>query len=134
MLEEINQIVEWYVKLPKDYSNVNELMWNRQRLVGFYFHYATLLGELRKEFNIAQAQKENELAKREMTSLEKSSAKARVIAKANTSTLLMKEKEAEGSYYAHKENLEAIKEVLSSMSQSIAVSRNEWINRNQQHI
>ena len=133
-MDEINQIIEWYVKLPKDYSNVNELMWNRQRLVGHYFHYATLLGELRKQFNIAQAQKENELAKREMTSLEKSSTKAKVIAKANTSNLLMKEKEAEGNYYAHKENLEAIKEVLSAMSQSIAVSRNEWINRNQQHI
>ena len=134
MLEEINQIVEWYVRLPKDYSNVNELMWNRQRLVGFYFHYATMLGECRKAWNVAQAQKENELAKREMTSLEKSSTKARVIAKANTSSLLTIEKQAEGNYYAHKENLEAIKEVLSAMSQSIAVSRNEWINRNQQHI
>jgi hypothetical protein len=133
-MDEINEIINWYCNLPKDYSNVNELMYHRQRLVGYYFHYATQLGELRKLWNVAQAQKENELAKREMTSLEKSSTKARVIAKANTSSLLTIEKQAEGNYYAHKENLEAIKEVLSAMSQSIAVSRNEWINRNQQHI
>lgn len=129
MIEEINIIISWYIKLPKDYNNVTELIFNRQQLAGLMFAYTGEVGENRKAWNRSQATYETELVKWEMRSTQNST-KAKIEAKANTSNLMKQMKEFEGEYYASKENLESIREVLNSFSQSIAFARQEWSSKN----
>lgn len=126
MIAKINEIVDWYVGLPSGYSNVTELINARQRLSGYLFNYTVLVGDLRKQYNSSQAIYEGDIVKWEMKSSASSSTKAKLEAKANCSKLFTILKDAEGDYFSHKENCEAIKEVLNSMSQSIAFARKEW--------
>lgn len=128
MIEEINDIIEWYTKLGSGYNNVNELMYQRTRLAGLYTHFCSVLGEYRTAWNEAQATRENERAKIEFKEVQKGTSgnKATLIAKSNTYTHLALEKQLEGKYYKAKYESESIKEVLNAMHQHIAQARDEW--------
>lgn len=133
MIEEINQIIDWYSKLPVGYNDVNELMYVRQRLTGYLFSYANELGELRKSWNKSQSITENARVKIQARELHQGIGKAEIFSKANTTKEYEIEKELEGAYYSHKENVEAIKEVLNSLNQSIAIARDEYSRKNFQN-
>jgi hypothetical protein len=133
MIDEINQIIEWYATLPVGYNDVNELMYARQRLTGYLFNYATELGSLRKDWNKAQSVTENARSKIQARELHQGIGKAEIFAKANTSREFKIEKELEGAYFSHRENVEAMKEVLNSLNQSIAIARDEFARKQYQN-
>lgn len=133
MLNEINKIVDWYRSLPSGYQEVESLIHARQELSGYLFSYTVDLGEVRKSWNYAQSIKETSKAKIEVREMHNGLGKADIIARANTGKELEMEKKLEGAYYSHKENVESIREVLNSMSQSIAIARDESNRRNMQN-
>lgn len=128
MIEEINDIIEWYTKLHSGYNNINELMYYRQRLAGLATAFASSIGEARKVWNNAQAIRENKRAKIEMKEVISgtSGTKATLIAKANTHLELTTEKKAEGMYHSMAKQYDSIKEVLSAMNQHISQAKEEW--------
>lgn len=128
VIEEINEIIGWYKMQGRRYNDVHELMYHRARLAILYGTFMEELGGLRRAWNGAQAERENQRAKMEVKLMTQGipATKATLQAKANTYKLLTAEKEAEGKYYEYKAQADSIKEVLSAMHQHIAQARDEW--------
>ncbi len=119
---EIKTIIDWYNKLPVDYTGLNELIHKRDRLATFYFTFSTELGNLEKSFYSVEAEYENEV--NEMSAkliLENQELqKSKTIAKANNQNKLVLLKDAQGLMARSQYQFRAIKEVLSAMNQKIA--------------
>jgi len=122
-VNEIREIITWYQGLPEDYLGLNELMNKRQKLSAATFFFATSVGEASKAWNMAHAMAETK--KNQLRVEFGSNTSADYKARANNGDLYEAEKMAEGLYWAMREELGAIKEVLSSMSQQIAWLRDE---------
>lgn len=58
VVDEINEIVDWYRCLPMDYTGINELMYSRVQLVTLLSYFATELGNLRISWKNAEANTE----------------------------------------------------------------------------
>lgn len=121
--EDILAITEWYKDLPPDYLGVNELIHNRQRLAGFSYEFASELGSCRMVWN--QYQAITEVKKNRYRNDYGGNTKADYQAREMVGPELKLEKQAEGLYYSMKFQLESIYEILSAMSQQIAVLRQE---------
>lgn len=127
MTEEINEIIEWYINLPPDYQGVNDLIYQRQMLVGYAANYSMEVGTVRKAWSSAEVMYETKRAQFEVKEYARcqNMSKAKAVAKANTSKFFKVQKEAEGLYYSMIEQLRSIRCLLDAMSQHIAHSRDE---------
>lgn len=128
VIDAINEIVGWYQCLPSGYNHIHDLMYNRDQLSGYFYTLCTEVGNLRREWNRAQATRENEKLKFQHKQMVKGDSyqKADVLARLNTSKEYELEKDAEGIYYGYRECIDAVKEVLQAMNQRIAHARAEW--------
>jgi len=61
--QQIEQIVDWYHNLTPDFTGINDLMYQRIQLSTLLFYYSTELGEVRKQWKMAEA--ETEISKRQ---------------------------------------------------------------------
>lgn len=124
-INEIQNIVEWFRELPSDYTGINELMHQRQRLTGFYALLSAQVGESRAVWAKSKAIYEKKKLQLRVGYLSKGTTKAETISRANSIPELEAQQSAEGLYYEFYFLLKGTEEVLSAMNQQIAHLREE---------
>lgn len=125
LVEEINTVIDWYKSLPIGYNHINELIHNRKVLSTYLTSYQTMVSEFRRNLAVAIAEYDNKKSKLVFNNLSQGIGKAEIIAKVNTQKELRVLEECKGMYDSHKENIKSVNEVLSTMSQHIAIARDE---------
>lgn len=123
--DEIDEIVLWYRDLPKDYLGINDLIYYRQRLVGFQVEFATELGLARKVWALSKAVYEKKKMQLRVKYKSDGTSNADAISRANSISELQQQQEAEAEYYSLYYAYKSHEEVLSAMSQQIAQLREE---------
>lgn len=126
-LEQINEIVFWWIELQDDYKDLNELLYARQRLSGYLFSYANELAQARKDWSATTARIEKVKNQSRVKFLQTSSAQqADYKARANMAGDYEQDKLNEAIYYGMKHIYDATAQVLDAMNQRIAHLREEW--------
>ena len=126
--EEIVEIVTWYMFLPADYLGINDLIYNRQKLVGYQVKYTTELGLARKIWSLSKAVYEKVKMQLRVKYKQEGTSNSDAISRANSVQEFMAQQEAEAAYYKLYYFQKSIQEVLSAMSQQIAYLRVELNN------
>lgn len=131
IIHEMTTIVSWYKELPKDYTNIEDLMYARQKICGNMFLMSVELG------NARQAWKEYEFTTEKLRRntmanyLEEGVAvgKADAFARSESIVALEQEKIAEGYYHTLKFMMDSIQEVNNTIMQHIS-----WLKKEKEHI
>jgi hypothetical protein len=123
--DQMVDIVEWYRKLPEDFTDINELMYARKQLSTLDVTLASEIGKARKNWKYAA--KTYELAKNQkrIKFEAKGSTKADWYARANTAEELELATEWESVFWSLDYLFRSIREVLSEMNQRISHLKEE---------
>lgn len=126
-LEQITNIVDWYNKLPKGFSEVGKLQDAIRKMATLIFYFATDVGVAYGESNqkafgrkASQSREEDFLMKEG-----KSGTAAEKIAKKNVESLLDLEQQTDSIYKKSYFMLEAAKGVMEAMRQHISNLKQE---------
>lgn len=127
-IEQINEIVYWWIELTDDYKDLNELLYARQRLSGYLFSFANELAQMRKEWSASQSKIEKVKNQNRVRFLATDSSiqKADYKARANSASDFEEDKLNEALYFGSKHIYDATVQVLDAMNQRIAHLREEW--------
>ena len=127
-LEQINEIVYWWLELPSDYKDLNELLYARQRLSGHLFLFAQELAQYRRDWSGSQAkiEKVKNQSRVKFMATDSSAQKADYKARANMAADYEQDKINEALYFGTKHVYDSVEQVLESMNQRIAHLREEW--------
>jgi len=122
---EIRKIVEWYRNLPNDFLGLNDLLHQRQKLVGYNVTLGSELGYQRKLYSLSKAVYEKKRYQLQVKFKSEGVGNSETISRANSSKEYTNQQESEGEYYRLLYFSKSIEQTLSSMSQQIAVLREE---------
>lgn len=133
VIDEVTTIVDWYKKLAKDYSNIEDLMYARQKICGNMFMLSVELGKARQDW------KENEFITEsirrtsmvELLNQGMAIGKATEYAKADSLPSMEMEKKADAYYHMLKFMIESTQEVNNTIMQHISTLKKERENSTQ---
>jgi hypothetical protein len=130
VIEEVTTVVEWYKELPKDYSNIEDLMYARKVLCGNLFMLSVQLGKARQQWKECEFTTESVRRKTMAEMLEEGLAVGKADAYARADSLLAMEAEnvAESYYHMLKFMIDATQEVNNTMMQHISTLKKEREN------
>jgi hypothetical protein len=127
VIHEVTTIVEWYKNLPKDYSNIEDLMYARQKICGNMFMLAVDLGKARQYWK--ECEFETEIVRRrtmaEMIADGVAVGKADAYARADSLDSLSEEHVAQSSYHTLKFIMDSTQEVNNTIMQHISTLKKE---------
>jgi len=128
--EEVMKVVEWYKDLPKDYSNITDIMYARKKLTTYQFYMAVELGKLRKCWKECEVSTEMVRRRKAVELIDEGLAMTKVQEISRQEALLMfeAEKVADIGYHNMKFMLDATQEVSNSMMQHISQLKIEQKN------
>lgn len=130
VIKKVNNIVDWWARLPPDYTGLNDVMHARQELSAFSFVMATDMALARNSWSAAQSQLEKKKNQLRVKFEGQGTTKADYQARANTADLYEMEKKFEGMYFGIKHQYDAVAQILEAMAQRIAILRREWESKN----
>ena len=130
VIEEITKIVEWYGNLPKDFTNITDLMYSRQKLSAYQFALSVELGTLRQEWKQCEAQTEFVRRNKAVEGVNEGLPMSKVVelSKASALECLKLEKTADGMYNRIKFIIESTESVNQSITQHISILKIEQKN------
>jgi hypothetical protein len=133
VINEVTTLVNWYKKLPKDYSNIEDLMYARKVLCGNMFMLSVELGKTRQQWKECEFTTESVRRNTMKDLLEEGLAVGKADAYARADSLLALEAEtvAESYYHLLKFMIDATQEVNNTMMQHISTLKKERENSNQ---
>ena len=125
--QQIEQIVDWYHNLTPDFTGINDLMYQRIQLSTLLFYYSVELGEVRKQWKMAEA--ETEISKRQAIKqmidegcpITKATEHGKIMSLDDYST----EKQLDGLYNSMKFIHDAAAEILNTINQHISNLKRE---------
>jgi len=125
--QQIKQIVDWYHNLTPDFTGINDLMYQRIQLSTLLFYYSVELGDVRKQWKMAEA--ETEISKRhaikrmidEGCAITKATEHGKIMSLDDYST----EKQLDGLYNSMKFIHDAAAEILNTINQHISNLKRE---------
>jgi len=125
--QQIQQIVDWYHNLTPDFTGINDLMYQRIQLSTLLFYYSVELGEVRKQWKMAEA--ETEISKRQAIKrmidqgcpITKATEHGKIMSLDDYST----EKQLDGLYNSMKFIHDAAAEILNTINQHISNLKRE---------
>jgi hypothetical protein len=125
--QQIEQIVDWYHNLTPDFTGINDLMYKRIQLSTLLFYYSVELGEVRKQWKMAEA--ETEISKRQAIKrmidegcpITKATEHGKIMSLDDYST----EKQLDGLYNSMKFIHDAAAEILNTINQHISNLKRE---------
>jgi hypothetical protein len=127
VIEEVTTIVEWYKNLSKDYSNIEDLMYARQKICGNMYMLAVALGKARQYWK--ECEFETELVRRRTMAelLEDGVAvgKADAYARADSLDSMKEETIAQATYHTLKFMIDSTQEVNNTIMQHISTLKKE---------
>jgi hypothetical protein len=130
IIDEIETIVTWYKNLNKDYSNIEDLMYARQKICGNMFLLSVELGKARqswKEYEFV-TEKTRRTAMAEMLEEGVAIGKADAYAREDSLLALEQEKMAESYYHVLKFMMDSTEEVNNTIMQHISWLKEERKN------
>tara|TARA_R110000787_G_C13375158_1_gene441247 strand:+ start:881 stop:1297 length:417 start_codon:yes stop_codon:yes gene_type:complete len=130
LTDEVKKVVEWYKDLPKDYSNISDLMYARKKLSTYQFYMAVELGKLRKSWKECEIGTEIVRRRKAVELIIEGLAMTKVqeMSRAEALIMLEAEKIADIGYHNMKFMMDATQEVNNSMMQHISQLKIEQKN------
>ncbi len=130
LIDEVITIVDWYKTLPKDYSNIEDLMYARQKICGDMFMLSVELGKARQSWKEFEFTTESIRRKTMAQMLEEGSpvGKADAYARADSMIAMEQEKLSESYYHRLKFMYDSSQEVNNTIMQHISVLKKEREN------
>lgn len=133
VVDEINNITNWYRELPMDYTGINDIMYQRIQLVTLLSYYATELGECRIQWKNAEGKTEK--VKREYTKKYLDAgfpmSKANELGKFYSVSYYVDEKRWDGLFNNMKLIYDNTNNIIDCMNQHISnLKRDEQIQKN----
>ena len=130
VIDEVTTIVEWYKNLPKDYSNIEDLMYARQKICGNMFMLAVELGKARQAWKQDEFTTESIRRKSMVEMLDQGMAigKATEYARADSLLSLEMEKGSDSYYHTLKFMIESSQEVNNTIMQHVSTLKKEREN------
>tara|TARA_R110002126_G_scaffold93089_2_gene220721 strand:+ start:3932 stop:4351 length:420 start_codon:yes stop_codon:yes gene_type:complete len=130
ILEEVTKVAQWYKDLPKDYSNIQDLMYARKKLSTYQYFMSVELGNLRQSWK--ECEVGTEIVRREkavecivegmpMT-------KVQEISKCEALLMFEAEKIADSMYHRMKFTIHATEEINNTMMQHVSQLKIEQKN------
>jgi len=121
-VDEVANIVNWYKMLPKDYSNIEDLMHARKKLSTYQFLMSVELGKLRQAWK--ESEVGTEIVRRrkavELIMDKQPMTKVQELSKAEALGMFEIEKMSDVEYHNMKFVIEATQEVNNTMMQHIS--------------
>ena len=129
-IDEVTKIVKWYKELPKDYSNIEDLIYSRQKLSTYQFLMAVELGKLRQTWKEAEVGTEIIRRQKAVECIEEGMPMTKVqeLSKAESLLMLEAEKIADVYYHNLRFMIEQTQEVNNSIMQHISHLKTEKSN------
>ena len=130
LTDNVTEVVEWYKKLPKDYSNIEDLMYARKKLSTYQFTMAVELGKLRQNWKECEVATEIIRRQKAVECIEEGLAMTKVVEISKAEALLMfeAEKNADAEYHSMKFLIYATQEVNNTMMQHVSQLKIEQKN------
>lgn len=130
IVEEVTKIVNWYKDLPKDYSNIEDIMYARQKICGNMFMLYVELGKIRQEWKEYEFTTESVRRKTMAQMLDDgmSVAKADAYSRVESLEYLDQEKQIESQFHALKFMVDSAQDVNQTMMQHISTLKKEREN------
>jgi hypothetical protein len=130
LIEEVITIVDWYKTLPKDYSNIEDLMYARQKICGNMFMLSVELGKARQSWKEYEFITESIRRKTMAQMIEKGVAVGKADAHARADSMIAMEQEniSESYFYRLKFMFDSSQEVNNTIMQHVSVLKKEREN------
>lgn len=130
LIEEVITIVEWYKSLPKDYSNIEDLMYARQKICGNMFMLSVELGKARQAWKEYEYTTESVRRKTMAEMLVEGNAigKSDAYARADSMIALEQQQLSESYFYRLKFMFDSSQDVNNTIMQHISVLKKEREN------
>ena len=129
-ISEVTKVVEWYKELPKDYTNIEDIMYARKKLSTYQYLLSVELGNLRQSWK--ECEVETEIVRRgkavECINEGLAMTKVQEISRAEALLMLEAEKIADAMYHRVKFIISASQDVNNSMMQHISQLKIEQKN------
>ena len=137
VVQELDDIINWYRELPMDYTGINDLMYQRIQLVTLLSFYASELGQVRINWKNAEA--ETERSKREHTKKYLDAgfpmSKASELGKFYSVEEYIEEKKWDGLYYQMRLFYDNATSIIDAMNQHISnLKREEQYQKNSDQV
>lgn len=130
LIDEVITIVDWYKTLPKDYSNIEDLMYARQKICGNMFMLSVELGKARQAWKEYEYTTESIRRKTMAEMLAEGTAvgKADAYARADSMIAMEQEQVSESYFYRLKFMFDSSQDVNNTIMQHISVLKKEREN------
>ena len=125
-ISEVTKVVEWYKELPKDYTNIEDIMYARKKLSTYQYLLSVELGNLRQSWK--ECEVETEIVRRGKAVEGLAMTKVQEISQAEALLMLEAEKIADAMYHRVKFIISATQEVNNSMMQHVSQLKIEQKN------
>ena len=137
VVQDLDDIINWYRELPMDYTGINDLMYQRIQLVTLLSFYASELGQVRINWKNAEA--ETERVKREHTKKYLDAgfpmSKASELGKFYSVEEYVEEKNWDGLYYQMRLFYDNATSIIDAMNQHISnLKREEQYQKNSDQV
>jgi hypothetical protein len=137
VVQDLDDIINWYRELPMDYTGINDLMYQRIQLVTLLSFYASELGQVRINWKNAEAQTEK--VKREHTKKYLDAgfpmSKASELGKFYSVEEYVEEKNWDGLYYQMRLFYDNATSIIDAMNQHISnLKREEQYQKNSDQV
>ena len=130
IIDEVITIVDWYKDLPKDYSNIEDLMYARKQICGNMFMISVELGKARQSWKEYEFTTESVRRRTMAEMIQEGNAigKADAHARADSMLAMEQEKISESYFYRLKFMFDSSQEVTNTIMQHISVLKKEREN------
>jgi len=124
-MESLDELIQEYLNLPPDTTDINGIIYLREQIAGNLFHLATEVGKARKEMMRTKSLYEAKKLHKRMEYLDEGVGRAETISRANSTRENETANEADGDYNFLKYQFDATTEILSALSQKISQMKSE---------
>lgn len=127
VINEIGKIIDWWTVLPKDYNNIEYLLYTQQKLSGYSYNLASDLADFKRDYNVAYFWRKINVNKRKnaFIATKMSATAAESLAVEKCEEELRKELDAETTAFRAETLLKQISNILSSLTQRISYLKKE---------
>jgi hypothetical protein len=130
-VQRINEIVNWWFKLPNDFTAIAEIEYNLQRLTGLNYYYSGIVAQSYAKYLKTYIDRRVGVSRREVGKYSQmAQSKANAEAMAESADFMEAEITAEFEYNEHKLRLSAMGKVIEAMRQRISTLKNEKTHGN----
>jgi hypothetical protein len=130
IINEVEKVVSWYKELPKDYSNISDIMYARKKITTYQFYMSVELGKLRKVWKEFEVRREIVRRSKAVELIDEGLAMTKVqeMSKYEALDMFNEEKLADIEYHNMRFMVDSTQEVSNSMMMHLSQLKIEQKN------